>query len=602
MLEDIKSDLSKDWGKIPVESSTCPREVARLESPRVLFQPSESELYFSWGNETPDTDNILLSSPPRRIPRLLKKSHSAYTQARNVAESKYLCKKPNQLRPIRSFVRPAGGNSPQDFSTRVGAESTSYRIPAIETARLFGTDPQKHPGKNTIYEDKEQQSNKYNFALNSNANAATGSRLTAHLGAVLLNGNLSPKSQPESALDSAVNYIDVTGSLEKRFDRQASVSGNTQSSSSPSSVISPSSLTHRTARKSVNSPHLPVLDAENTRSVCKDSVLLTTNDNVTSTTLKPCQKRAYNNGSRFSRVSNTKFASHYRVEKDIAAGVRCNCGISSSTDSCKHCQSNQKSKETSARKGQTSKEFNGNVKQERSKDFRQYNSVSEPVFPPVLSHRKATTSDCTRRNSSGLTHRRAISTLLKDHINPFVTSRSRDCSSSESTEIEHQTSSNNRYNSEDSEAETHQRGLHCCDAFCLLFGGSQTNQLSATFVFNKLLHAAQAASPKHTTTSSTLGILTPEQSDMGCFHSVSNKSKVGPCRTNIFSEVQATIDQSPTVIEEYSPIVLRYRTPYFRANAQVIMPPIRRKETWTVGWIQACDYMKFINQYGNLGW
>ena len=91
------------------------------------------------------------------------------------------------------------------------------------------------------------------------------------------------------------------------------------------------------------------------------------------------------------------------------------------------------------------------------------------------------------------------------------------------------------------------------------------------------------------------------QTDMGCVHSVSQKKRVEPCRSSIYSDVRATIDPSPTIIEEYSPIVLRYRTPYFRAHAQVIMPPIRNKETWTVGWIQACSYMKFINQYGNLG-
>ena len=28
------------------------------------------------------------------------------------------------------------------------------------------------------------------------------------------------------------------------------------------------------------------------------------------------------------------------------------------------------------------------------------------------------------------------------------------------------------------------------------------------------------------------------------------------------------------------------QTPYFRASATVILPPIRNDETWTVGWIQ----------------
>lgn len=91
--------------------------------------------------------------------------------------------------------------------------------------------------------------------------------------------------------------------------------------------------------------------------------------------------------------------------------------------------------------------------------------------------------------------------------------------------------------------------------------------------------------------------------DMGCIQSIA-KSKVSPdrCHQNVIVEnIQASIDRTPTEIEEKSPIVLRYRTPYFRASAHVIVPPIPRKETWTVGWIQACDSMKFINQYGDLG-
>ena len=86
-------------------------------------------------------------------------------------------------------------------------------------------------------------------------------------------------------------------------------------------------------------------------------------------------------------------------------------------------------------------------------------------------------------------------------------------------------------------------------------------------------------------------------------HSVANKNKVAPTKENfeIFTNVKAVIDYSPTVVDESSPIVLRYRTPFFRAHAQVIFPPIDKKEVWTVGWIQACDDMKFINQYGDLG-
>lgn len=91
---------------------------------------------------------------------------------------------------------------------------------------------------------------------------------------------------------------------------------------------------------------------------------------------------------------------------------------------------------------------------------------------------------------------------------------------------------------------------------------------------------------------------------MGCIQSIA-KAKVSPDRYNyhcvIVEDIQAAIDRVPTEIEEKSEIVLRYKTPYFRASAQVIVPPIPKKETWTIGWIQACDSMKFINEYGNLG-
>ncbi|XP_039269433.2 uncharacterized protein LOC120344333 [Styela clava] len=98
--------------------------------------------------------------------------------------------------------------------------------------------------------------------------------------------------------------------------------------------------------------------------------------------------------------------------------------------------------------------------------------------------------------------------------------------------------------------------------------------------------------------------LQTDSNEMGCIQSIA-KAKVSPDRCHyhgvIVEDIQAAIDRTPTEIEEKSPIVLRYRTPYFRASAHVIVPPIPRKETWTVGWIQACDAMKFINQYGNLG-
>ncbi|KAL0965508.1 hypothetical protein UPYG_G00282230 [Umbra pygmaea] len=54
-------------------------------------------------------------------------------------------------------------------------------------------------------------------------------------------------------------------------------------------------------------------------------------------------------------------------------------------------------------------------------------------------------------------------------------------------------------------------------------------------------------------------------------------------------------------IDESSSVVLRYRTPHFRASARVLVPPVTAKETWTVGWIQACNHMEFYNKYGTKG-
>ncbi|XP_051525779.1 protein FAM78B-like [Myxocyprinus asiaticus] len=87
---------------------------------------------------------------------------------------------------------------------------------------------------------------------------------------------------------------------------------------------------------------------------------------------------------------------------------------------------------------------------------------------------------------------------------------------------------------------------------------------------------------------------------MGCLQSVACKPRVKREDIVVY-DVSATIDHCPTVIEENSPIVLRYKTPYFKAAARVVMPPIPRNETWVVGWIQACTQMEFYNTYGDLG-
>lgn len=87
---------------------------------------------------------------------------------------------------------------------------------------------------------------------------------------------------------------------------------------------------------------------------------------------------------------------------------------------------------------------------------------------------------------------------------------------------------------------------------------------------------------------------------MGCIQSIRCKPK--SFRDSIIVlEVNSSIDPNPTSIDESSSVVLRYRTPHFRACARVLVPPVAGKETWTIGWIQACNHMEFFNTYGNKG-
>ncbi|KAJ8285642.1 hypothetical protein GJAV_G00029220 [Gymnothorax javanicus] len=84
---------------------------------------------------------------------------------------------------------------------------------------------------------------------------------------------------------------------------------------------------------------------------------------------------------------------------------------------------------------------------------------------------------------------------------------------------------------------------------------------------------------------------------MGCLQSIRCKPKSFR-ESIIVLEVNASIDSNRTSIDESSNVVLRYRTPHFRASARVLIPRVSLKETWTVGWIQACNHMEFLNMYG----
>ncbi|XP_013864824.1 protein FAM78A [Austrofundulus limnaeus] len=87
---------------------------------------------------------------------------------------------------------------------------------------------------------------------------------------------------------------------------------------------------------------------------------------------------------------------------------------------------------------------------------------------------------------------------------------------------------------------------------------------------------------------------------MGCIQSIRCKPKSFRDSVVVL-DLNASIDSSPTIVDETSSVVLRYRTPHFRANARLEVPPVTAKETWTIGWIQACNHMEFYNTYGDKG-
>ncbi|CAF1072636.1 unnamed protein product [Rotaria sp. Silwood1] len=65
---------------------------------------------------------------------------------------------------------------------------------------------------------------------------------------------------------------------------------------------------------------------------------------------------------------------------------------------------------------------------------------------------------------------------------------------------------------------------------------------------------------------------------------------------------EAIIEKRPTEIDETSIRVLKYKSPSFIATVSFRFPPIHSNECWKVGFVQACDFMLFHNQYGDLGY
>ncbi|XP_052091404.1 protein FAM78B-like [Mytilus californianus] len=66
--------------------------------------------------------------------------------------------------------------------------------------------------------------------------------------------------------------------------------------------------------------------------------------------------------------------------------------------------------------------------------------------------------------------------------------------------------------------------------------------------------------------------------------------------------LNARIEKQPTVVDETSQSVLKYRTPNFRVSATIELAPMTEQQKWKVGWIQACTDMMFHNTYGDEGY
>lgn len=79
---------------------------------------------------------------------------------------------------------------------------------------------------------------------------------------------------------------------------------------------------------------------------------------------------------------------------------------------------------------------------------------------------------------------------------------------------------------------------------------------------------------------------------------LSNDSRPPP-RIKIL-DLHAEIESKPTMIDETSSSVLKYKTPQFKSHVTFQLPPIDENQNWKVGWIQACTHMEFFSKYFRL--
>jgi hypothetical protein len=62
-------------------------------------------------------------------------------------------------------------------------------------------------------------------------------------------------------------------------------------------------------------------------------------------------------------------------------------------------------------------------------------------------------------------------------------------------------------------------------------------------------------------------------------------------------ELRVEIESKPTLIDETSSSVLKYKTPQFKSHVIFQMPAIDENQNWKIGWIQACTHMEFFSKF-----
>lgn len=70
---------------------------------------------------------------------------------------------------------------------------------------------------------------------------------------------------------------------------------------------------------------------------------------------------------------------------------------------------------------------------------------------------------------------------------------------------------------------------------------------------------------------------------------------------NLKANIEVYRNPQPTKTEEKNDKVVIFRTPTMRAKATVTAPPLPFGHVWTIGWVQSCTYMNFVNVYGQNG-